>query len=477
MEKNKPRVGLVTFGDERDDMWEKVFKNLAEPRHGQLRDYLLTLPIELVAFDEVARTRADINGQIDQLQAGNVDMIIAHTPCWTSPNLVIHGVQRLGMPVALLTSKSPATHGMVGFFGAGGAMHQTGIEHIRIRDDYGADSMTAKLMPFVKAAAAANKLKGEVYGLFGGRSLGIDTGSIDSMQWKRMFGIDVEHIDQLEIIRRAELILENEPERADKMIAWLEENTRTVAYDDLVLTREKLAYQCACYLATKDIIDEKGLDFVAVKCMPDLSNNYVPQCLTAALLPGPYDADGEKANISMGCEADGDNALTMEIMKHITGGLPTLFGDLSHIDEEDNVLYLPNCGAQSTWFAGRSSDFRENLKQVELRPSVRPGGASTVYFRSAPGPITLARLYRWSGDYRMAIIPGEAIELSKEKLDVFIEARGKHQLPTAFVKVSVDIEDIIDEFGSNHIAGVAADIEEELVQFCKMKGITPVVLK
>jgi hypothetical protein len=45
------------------------------------------------------------------------------------------------------------------------------------------------------------------------------------------------------------------------------------------------------------------------------------------------------------------------------------------------------------------------------------------------------------------------------------------------VKVSVDIEDIIDEFGSNHIAGVAADIEEELVQFCKMKGITPVVLK
>ncbi len=59
----------------------------------------------------------------------------------------------------------------------------------------------------------------------------------------------------------------------------------------------------------------------------------------------------------------------------------------------------------------------------------------------------------------------------------FIEARGKHQLPTAFVKVSVDIEDIIDEFGSNHIAGVAADIEEELVQFCKMKGITPVVLK
>ncbi len=474
---DKPRVGLITFGDERDDMWEKVFKNLAEPRHAQLRDYLGSLPVELVSFDEVARSRDDINAQADQLRTSQVDMVIAHTPCWTSPNLVLQGVQRLGMPVALLTSKSAATHGMVGFFGAGGAMHQVGIDHIRIRDEVGSESMTAKLMPFVRAAAAVNALRGSVYGLFGGRSLGIDTGSIDPLQWRRLFGIDVEHIDQLEIIRRAELILENEPERTDKMISWLEGNMKVVAYNDLVLTREKLAYQCACYLATKDIIADKGLDFVAVKCMPDLSNNYVPQCLTAALLPGPYDADGEKPTVSMGCEADGDNALTMEIMKLITGGKPTLFGDLSHIDEEDNVLYLPNCGAQSTWFASRSDDFKENLKNVELRPSVRPGGAATVYFRSAPGPITLARLYRWSGEYRMAIIPGQAIELSQDKLDAFIEARGAHQLPTAFVKVSTDIEAIIDEFGSNHIAGVAGDIENELVQFCKLKGITPVVLK
>ena len=474
---DKPKVGLVTFGDERDDMWKKVFKNLAEPRHAKLRDHLQTLPIELISFDAVARTRNDIDGQIDKLRAAYVDVMIAHTPCWTSPNLVIHGVQRLDMPVILMTSKDMATHGMVGFFGAGGAMHQAGIEHIRIRDDVGSPSMTAKLMPFVKAAAAANALKGEVFGLFGGRSLGIDTGSIDPIQWRRLFGIDVEHIDQLEIIRRAELLLEEETERVDKMIAWLEEHMKTVAYNDLVLTREKLAYQCACYLATKDIIEEKGLGFVAIKCMPDLSNNYVPQCISAALLPGPYDADGEKPNISMGCEADGDNALTMEIMKHLTGGMPTLFGDLSHIDDEDNVLYLPNCGAQSTWFASRSDDFNENLKQVELRPSVRPGGGATVYFRSAPGPITLARLYRWSGEYRMAIIPGQVIELSQEKLDAFIEARGAHQLPTAFVKVSADIEAIIDEFGSNHIAGVAKDIEQELVQFCKMKGITPVVMK
>ncbi len=474
---NKPRVGLITFGDERDDMWEKVFKNLSEPLHQELGEYLKSLPVEVVSFNEVARTRDEINGQVDQLRTDRVDVLVAHTPCWTSPNLVIHGVQRLGTPVVLVTSKSAATHGMVGFFGAGGAMQQIGVDHLRIRDDYGSPSMTEKLMPYVRATAAVNALKGEVFGFFGGRSLGIDTGSFDSMQWRQLFGIDVEHIDQLEIIRRAELLLEKEPERADGLITWLEENTKSVNYNDLVLTRERLAYQCACYLATKDIIKEKSLGFVAIKCMPDLSSNYVPQCISAALLPGPYDSDGEKEVVSMACEADGDQALTMEIMKHITGGMPVLFGDLSHIDDEDNVLYLPNCGAQSTWYAGRSDDFKENLKHVELRPTVRPGGGSTVYFPGAPGQITLARLYRWSGEYRMAIIPGEAIELSQKKSEEFIKARGVHQLPTAFVKVTADLEEIIDEFGSNHISGVAGDVERELVHFCKLKGITPVVLK
>jgi L-fucose isomerase len=471
-----PQVGVITFGDEREDMWQKVFKNLTEPRHEELIDYLKSLPIDLISISEVARSRTEINEQADQLRTARIDVLIVHTPCWTSPNLVLHGVQRLGVPVVLITSKSAATHGMVGFLGAGGAMHQVGIEHLRIRENVDSPQMTEKLLPFLRAAAAVNALQGEVFGFFGGRSLGIDTGSFDPMQWREQFGIDVEHIDQLEIIRRADMIVENEAERVDKMIGWLETNMKSVAYNDTVLTRERLGYQSACYLATKDIIAKKNLGFVAIKCMPDLTNHYAPQCLSAALLPGPYDSDGEKSPVSMSCEADGDGALTMEILKHVTGGLPTLFADLSHMDHDENVLYLPNCGAKSTWFAGRSADYKENLAQVELRPSLRPAGGATVYFTSAPGPITLARLYRWSGQYRMAIIPGDAINLSQEKLDEFIEARGPHQLPTTFVKVSADLDEIIEEFGSNHISGVAGDVVQELVHFCQLKGITPVVL-
>ena len=193
-------------------------------------------------------------------------------------------------------------------------------------------------------------------------------------------------------------------------------------------------------------------------------------------MPGPYDAQGGKQPCSMSCEADGDGALSMEILKLVSGGSSTLFADVSHMDEDKKILYLPNCGGMCSWFAGRSNSARDNLRHVELRPSVRPGGGAITYFTAAPGSITLARLYRVAGAYRMAIVPGEVIDLDTEDRDAFIAARGKHQLPTAFVKVDADLGRFIDEFGSNHISGVGGEWVSELVALCEMLDVEPIVM-
>jgi L-fucose isomerase len=372
-----------------------------------------------------------------------------------------------------MTSKSAATHGMVGLFAAAGTLSQIGIQHIRVRDDFGAAGFEEKLIPFFRAASAKARLRGRVMGLFGGRSLGIDTGTFDPMQWRSQFGVDVDHIDQLEIVRRAELV---DTDRVDRMMDWMEENVASIAFDDEKLTPDKLRFQIRCYLANKDINAEKGLDFIAVKCMTELSDHYVPQCISAALMPGPHDAEGDKQPCSMSCEADGDGALSMEILKEVSGGGSTLFADVSHMDAAKRILYLPNCGGMCAWFASRADNAKDNLGRVELRPSVRPGGGAITYFTAAPGPITLARLYRVDGKYRMAIIPGEVVDLSPEDHAAFVAARGKHQLPTAFVQVEADLDRFVDEFGSNHISGVAGSWTPELVALCEMLDVKPVVM-
>ena len=470
---SRPKVALMTFGDERDYMWDGYFGGLTKPRHKEAVEYLGTLPIEVIAFDEVARSKQVVDEQVKALQAAGAEALFVHLPCWATPNIVVRAVQGADLPTVTMTSKSAATHGMVGLFGTAGTLSQIGIDHIRVRDDFGAPVFEEKLLPYFRAASARARLRGRVMGLYGGRSLGIDTGSFDPMQWRSQFGVDVDHIDQLEIVRRAELIDDG---RVDKTMEWMSREFASIAFDDDKLTEDKLRFQVRCYLANKDINAEKGLDFISVKCMTELSDHYVPQCISAALMPGPYDGEGSKQPCAMSCEADGDGALSMEILKILSGGGSTLFADVSHMDENKRILYLPNCGGMCSWFAARSDNASDNLREVELRPSVRPGGGAITYFTAAPGPITLARLYRVSGKYRMAIIPGEAVALNEADQAAFVEARGKHQLPTAFVKVDANLDRFVDEFGSNHISGVAGDWVRELMALCDMLAVDAVLM-
>lgn len=468
-----PRIGLMTFGDERDYMWEGYFGPLTLPRHEEAIARLEDLPLDVLSFCEVARSKDEIDRQVRELKAAGAEALFAHTPCWCTPNLAVRAIQGLDLPTVVMTSKSAATHGMVGMLATAGALSQIGVGHIRVRDDFASPEFEHRVMPFFRAASARSRLRGRVMGLFGGRSLGIDTGTFDPMQWRAQFGVDVNHIDQLEIVRRSELV---DAGRVRKMMDWARDQFASIEFDGKQLTEEKLEFQMRCYLANKDINREQGLDFISVKCMTELSDHYVPQCISAALMPGPHDAEGGKESCAMSCEADGDGALSMQILKEVSGGGATLFADVSHMDIENKILYLPNCGGMCSWFAGRSDRASDNLGKIELRPSLRPGGGATTYFTAAPGPVTLARLYRVRGDYRMAIIPGEAVSMSEEDLASFVKERGRHQLPTAFVKVEADLDRFLDEFGSNHISGVAGEWVSELEILCDMLDVEAVVM-
>jgi len=469
----RPTIGLITFGDNREYEWDKYFRRLAEPLHTDAISYFSSLPINLVSLPGVARFRDDIDYQVSELKKSAVEAVIFHVPCWTFANLVVRAGQALQLPIVLLSNKSPSTTGSVGMLAAGGALSQVGIEHLRVRGDFNTSNsgeIAEKVMPFFRAAHTICCLHGEIYGQFGGRSLGIDTATHDPIQWKKIFGVDTEHIDQLEIIRRAPEIPE---QRTIEMLSWIKENVSNILYDDDRLTPAKLELQARCYLATKDLIKEKGLDFAGIKCQQELSGHYVAQCISCAFLPDPYDAEGTKNTVNASCEADADGMLSMQILKHLSGGKPVLFMDLSYIDAEHDLFYLGVC-AMSTWYASRSDDPKENLKKVTVRPILRPAGGGTPYFIASPGPITLARLYRKDGCYYMAILSGDVIELSPEKLESFNASRGTHLFPMAFIQIEINVDKFFDEFGSNHIAAVAGDFVQDLRQFCSLKGIEPI---
>lgn len=469
----KPRIGILTFDDGRIGPHEaqieenKAFEN-------RLRQRLEAAGVEVVTGEIVWSNETAVS-EARKLRLAEVDATIFNYAVWAFPQFTTMAAQFAPGPYLLFGQINPAKPGMVALLAAAGALDQMGIQYRRVFGAIEDEGVFRKVMSFVRAAHAAAALKGETFGLFGGRSIGINTAVAPTDLWMEQFGIDVEHVDQWEIVRRA-TPMRDDPKvmRAQK---WLEERVRKIHYDGKQLTPEKLRLQIASYYAVRQIIDEKGFDFVGIKSQTELSDNFVVQDVAETFLNDPYDWDGPHEPIVCATEADMDAALTMEIFKHITGE-PVLFADIRHYFEDHGLLDLVNSGAHATYFAGRSLDPEVNLKHVELRPQdfFYPAGGAAVFHVAQPGQVTLARLTRERRQYRMHIVRGEFVRLEPQEEERLIKL-VQWNWPHAYVRLACSAETFLQNMSANHIHAVYGDWVDDLLNFCWQKGIEARVLE
>jgi L-fucose/D-arabinose isomerase len=323
------------------------------------------------------------------------------------------------------------------------------------------------VIAFLRAATTVNRLRGETFGLFGGRPMGMYTAVADQDQWQDLFGIDVEHTDQWEIVRGAGEVPD---EKVEKAFDWLSKHVKKIRYDGKQLTLEKLKLQIRSYYAVKKIIKEKHLDFLGIKAQPELTDNFVAMDLTEAFMNDPYDWDRPHEPIVAATEADMDGAITMEILKHLSG-LPVLFGDVRRYSAKLNFLDICNSGSHATFFAAKSHDPAVNLKKVEFYPEgfYFPAGGASVRRLAAPGKVTIARLARRVGKYWLAVVPAEFIDLGENAEQMASETQT--EWPHAFALLEVPVDEFLSIYDSNHCHAVYGDWTEELVWVAKMLGI------
>jgi L-fucose isomerase len=363
-------------------------------------------------------------------------------------------------PYLLFCNVNPSEPGMVGMLAAAGTMDQLGRPYTRVWGAIEKADVLDRVMQFVRAAGALSMLKGQTYGLFGGRPLGMYTAVSNLDQWQTLFGLDVEHVEQEDIVRYSQKV---DDARVEAGFAWLEKHVGEIKYDGDGLTPDKLKLQIRSYHALRQIIEERGLDFVGTKAHGDLTDTFVTMDVAEAFLNDPYDWEGPHEPIVAATEADMDGALTMQLFKHITGGEPTLFCDVRHYDDEDSVWYFSNSGTHATFFAGASKDPAENLKHVTFYPEhfYYPAGGASVHHFAAPGKVTLARLARKAGRYWLAIVPGEIVQFEREKMRQK-GATVTPEWPIAFTRLGCGADDFLADFPCNHIHGCYGDWSAEL---------------
>ncbi len=464
----KRNVGILTFSDGRESVHRELEGLNLEFQERLAAALEATGEVEPITGRQVVWTAELARSEARWLTNEGCELTIFNFAVWSFPHLAAIASRFAPGPFLLFSNINPRYPGMVGMLASAGALDQIGALHGRISGDISDEKVLRKVLSFIRAGSTVARLKGETYGLFGGRPMGMYTAVANTDQWMSMFGIDVEHIDQSEIIRRAQEAPGDEVETA---FAWLTDKVGKIRYDGKQLTPEKLKLQIRSYIAVREMAREKKLSFLGIKGQPELTDNFVTMDLTEAFLNDPYDWNGPKEMTVTATEADMDGALTMEILKHITGE-PVLFADLRHYDEELGVFDLCNSGNHPTYFAGHSYDPDDNLPHVEFYPQgfYFPAGGASVRHIAAPGKVTLARLARRKGEYWLAIVPGEFIELSREEAERKAAAT-QIEWPHAFTRFGVGPEEFLSEYDSNHIHAVYGDWTNELIWVAKMLQI------
>ena len=458
------KIGLLSFSDGRERVHRNLSPGIAE--NGLLIQKKLeeTGEVKVVVAPEIIWRHAQARDQARAVAAAGTDGTIMNIPVFAFPNLARIAAAWAQPPFLAFSPAFGGLPGLGGLLGAAAGLEQTGLSCEKVYGSLEEKETAGKLMSFCRAAHAVNGLRGSVLGLIGGRSIGMVTGEINPDLYYSVFGLDVDHFDQSEILRRAPLV---PADKVEKAFRWLEERVGEIAYDGQKLTQANLKTQIRHYYATKEIIEERQFDFVAVKCHYEMSEYYSTQCLSAAFLNDPYDWEGKKEPVVCACEADADGAITMQILK-LLSGKPVIFTDLRHYDASNDVMVLCNCGAMSTWYAGRSDQPEENLGGVKIMPVIPKYGGTGghVRFIGTEGPMTFARLFRRSGCFHMTIFQASLERFPEEKLNETCPA-----WPHLFARLSTPARTIIPRLGSNHIHGVAGDFRAELMKFCALTGI------
>lgn len=458
-------VALLVFTE--STQREDAFKSRVSYLEDELRNFNSKIGnyVKLVRIKpDYIRCKTDLRRAVANMQGlQDVCCCILYTGTFVNASDVAMAARLITVPCMLIGNQNSNTVSKIGFLAAAGAIAQAGLKVKRIDGDINDEKVRDSIIAFVRAADAANKLLGETYGLIGGRSLGISTNISDPAQWLRLFGVDIEHVDQLEIVTRAGLVPSSRVELYKK---WVMEK-----FGKVILTKGRfediqLEKMIRSYIALKEIAEEYSLDFAGVKCQSEMSNGYIIMCFALSLMNETFDAEGKKKTIPTSCEGDSDGALTMEILKHISDGLPVTLQDVFKF-EGDRALVLANCGAGAPFYSAYSDNPDDNLKNVYLQPhGFGAAGGASLQFNYAPGINTLARLTRDDLQYKMLITRGTVLKKTRDDIKNYSWFR-----PTSIMELEVPGEVLASHLDSNHLLTVYGDYTRELVEFCTIKGI------
>ena len=439
----KKKVGVIALSLPRERI------GLAEKFHANALVSLKVAGFEVHTHEDLIFETDRCIETASELKKEGVSSILLLLGTWVNSTTVVDTIREVKIPFGIWAEDNPASFSLT----AGGIVHgsldELDLSHRFFYGSPDSPDLMDEISDYIKATSCVTKLNGQRLCVVGGRVPGMYTTMADIIQVKQVFGIEIVHVDSLRVYLEAKNVA---PEKIEEL-----KNTLLPQYGRVDVHEQVIDRSLRLYFALKKILSKEGYEIAAVKCMDEMINKYSSFCLANSLL------NDDEFTIS--CEGDIYAALTMQILKEASGGI-ALFGDVNHIDQQEKVLRIVNCGSMPSLMA-------ESRKDVDLANQYeylsKAGGATTV-FAVKDSPVTGARLFRISGNYGMVAFEGTTFRQPREK---FKEAR--EYWPHAFVRLECNTAALVQNLRSNHMHLSFGRCLNVLEEFCRLKDIDLVV--
>ncbi len=367
--------------------------------------------------------------------------------------MIVGACQHSHLPALVWAIPDMDDTSLIGFGVTHGSLDEVGIAHEIVCDQWN-EASRRKMLAWARACRVRQLAARARYGHLGGKCLSMMTADSDANQWRRQFGIDVDHAEQWTLIHEAEAIEESEVRPLVQQ--WRGE------FASIDVADEVLGKSARLYLAGKRMFARNRWDFVGVKCQFELLDNYLAPCLPIAL----WNDEG----IVVACETDMNAALTMFALCHASG-MPVMFSDIQYLNRAEGWARFLNCGTAATRLAGGKSQVAlRNCPEIQGTYDAATGkhlckGGACPHFILPPGPVTLARFGRIAGRYVLHAARGESFAYPHDPKSL-LGIGGVW--PFAYVRIGQSIDRFVANLRAHHMCIAPGDWLPELEALARL---------
>lgn len=533
------REGTLSVRASLEEQTMNMAKRAAELIRSEVK-YSNGDPVEVVVFDStIARVPESARCE-EEFRKEGVDITLTVTPCWCygsetmdmNPHTMkaVWGFNGTERPGAVYLAAVLAAHAQKGLpaFGIYG-------QDVQDADDESIPTdVKEKILRFARAAVAVKTMQGKSYLQIGSMSMGIAGSAMDYDLLEEYFGLRVESIDMIEIIRRMNEGIYDE-EEFKRALEWTRKNCKEgpdQTPEGHRFSEEEKDEQWEFSVKTAMIIRD------LMQGNPDLEDKFSEEQLghnaiasgfqgqrqwtdhwpnadfAEAILNSTFDWNGTREPLVTATENDILNGLGM-VFNNLLTNKAQLFSDLrtfwstdsikrvADYDLQDDIakkadglILLLNSGSSALDYAGSrevkpfyevtEEDVQDKLDETLWSPAnkgyFRGGGFSSNFVTEHKMPMTMVRLNIVKGvGPTLKIIEGYSVELPEEVNDKLME-NSDSAWPTTWFAPRVSERgnarsayEVMNNWGSNHAAISHGHIGADLITLASMLRI-PVAL-